>query len=326
MKRWTIPKVGERAVNDVEVFMTVSLYAITVLVWGSTWLAIYFQLGDVPVTVSIFYRFGLAALILLPLMWLAGKLQKTDRSDHLYMVLQGGCLFSFNFICFYTATQYVTSGLVAVVFSLATVFNAVNNRFFWGEHIPMRVLVAGGLGTCGLVLLFLPELEGHGGSGSISVDTLKGLALSVVGTYSFSLGNMISKRHSLKGIKPLTTNAYAMTYGTLILAVILLLTAQPLVIDVRSQYLGALFYLSIFGSIVGFTTYLTLVARLGANKAAYATVMFPVVALILSSWFEDYHWQMSSFIGLGLTMVGNIVINGGLKNHRGLVLSNKTPT
>jgi len=288
-----------------------SLYAVTVIIWGSTWLAIYFQLGEVPVNVSVFYRFALAAALLLPWMWFTGKLQKTDRSDHLFMVLQGACLFSFNFICFYNATHYITSGLVAVVFSLATLFNAVNNRFFWKETIPRTVLFAGGIGSTGLVLLFLPELTGKVQGSSSSLDTLKGLGLAGLGTYLFSLGNMISKRHSLKGIKPITTNAYGMAYGTLILAGILLVTLQPLVVDSSTQYLGALLYLSILGSIVGFTTYLTLVARLGANKAAYTTVMFPVVALMLSSWFEGYEWQVTSFIGLALTILGNLIINFG---------------
>ncbi len=289
--------------------MNIFLYATTVLIWGSTWIAIYFQLGDIPVSVSVFYRFALAALLLLPAMWLTGKLQPTDRSDHRFLLLQGACLFSFNFICFYTATQYVTSGLVAVVFSLATLFNAVNNRIFWKESIPQKVMVAGGLGTTGLILLFMPELTSKADDPSRVMDTVKGLVLAGVGTYLFSLGNMISKRHSLKGIKPITTNAYAMTYGALILAGILWITAQPLVIDTQPRYLGALLYLSLFGSIIGFTAYLTLVARLGANRAAYATVMFPVVALLLSSWFESYHWQLSSFVGLGLTMIGNWVIN-----------------
>jgi len=297
-----------------------SLYVITVLIWGSTWLAIYFQLGDVPVNVSVFYRFALAAALLLPWMWFTGKLQKTDRSDHTFMVLQGACLFSFNFICFYNATQYITSGLVAVVFSLATLFNAVNNRFFWKETIPKTVLIAGVIGTTGLVLLFLPELKGKVQGSVVSLDTFKGLALAGLGTYFFSLGNMISKRHSLKGIKPITTNAYGMAYGTLLLAGTLFFTEQPLVIDTSTEYLGALFYLSIFGSIVGFTTYLTLVARLGTDKAAYTTVMFPVVALMLSSWFEGYEWQISSFIGLGLTMFGNLIINFGvLKRLRPLL-------
>jgi len=289
--------------------MNVFLYIATVLIWGTTWLAIYFQLGEVPVNVSVFYRFALAALILLPSLWLGGKLQSTDRSDHLFMVLQGACLFSFNFICFYTATQYISSGLVAVVFSLATLFNALNNRFFWKESIPKTVLIAGVTGTLGLVLLFLPELNGSNGEGGFSHSTLKGFTFACIGTYLFSLGNMISKRHSLKGLKPITSNAYGLCYGTAILVGVLLVTAEPLVVDLRPQYLGALFYLSIFGTIIGFTTYLTLVARLGANKAAYATVMFPVVALLLSSWFEGYHWQISSTFGLGLTILGNLIIN-----------------
>ncbi|WP_250657137.1 DMT family transporter [Alkalimarinus coralli] len=303
--------------------MSASLYIITVLIWGTTWLAIYFQLGDVPVNVSVFYRFLLAAAVLLPLMWLSGRLQKTNRTDHIFMVLQGACLFSFNFICFYNATLFISSGLVAVVFSLATLFNAANNRLLWKEAIPQRVLIAGAVGSTGLLLLFLPELGGQQPGHWFSVDTLKGLALAVTGTYLFSLGNMISKRHSLKGIKPITTNAYGMAYGALILACVLVLTSQPLVIDMRPQYLGALFYLSIFGSIIGFTTYLTLVARLGANKAAYATVMFPVVALLLSSWFEGYQWQVSSFIGLALTMVGNGIINWGSSKREATVIASR---
>ncbi|MFT5717197.1 MAG: drug/metabolite transporter (DMT)-like permease [Oleiphilaceae bacterium] len=291
--------------------MNILLYLTTVLIWGTTWLAIYFQLGDVPVNVSIFYRFALAALILLPSLWLTGKLQVTDRSDHLFMVLQGACLFSFNFICFYTAIQYISSGLAAVVFSLSTLFNAINNRFFWKERIPKAVLIAGVAGTSGLVLLFLPELSASNSEGAVSNSVLKGFAFACIGTYLFSLGNMISKRHSLKGLKPITSNAYSICYGTAISVGVLFVTAEPLVVDLRPQYLGALFYLSIFGTIIGFTTYLTLVARLGANKAAYATVMFPVVALMLSSWFEGYHWQISSTIGLGLTILGNLIINFG---------------
>ena len=293
--------------------MTSALYALTVLIWGSTWLAIYFQLGEVAVNVSVFYRFALAALLLLPWMWWTGKLQKTDRSDHGFMILQGLCLFSLNFMCFYTATQYISSGLVAVVFSLATLYNAVNNRIFWKEQIPAKVVLAGIIGSSGLVLLFWPEFAGQ----QVSSDTVKGLLLAALGTYFFSLGNMISKRHSLKGVQPLTTNAYAMTYGTLVLALILVLTQQPLAFDFSMEYVTALVYLSVFGSIIGFTAYLTLVARLGANRAAYATVMFPVIALLLSSWFEGYAWQWQSFVGLTLTMLGNVLINfQGLKGFR----------
>jgi len=163
----------------------------------------------------------------------------------------------------------------------------------------------------------MPELDSIGGGAVFSNATIKGFTFACIGTYLFSLGNMISKRHSLKGLKPITSNAYGICYGTAILMGVLFVTAEPLVVGLRPQYLGALFYLSIFGTIIGFTTYLTLVARFGANKAAYATVIFPVVALILSSWFEGYHWQVSSAIGLGLTILGDFIINfGALKTMR----------
>ena len=284
--------------------MNVALYLATVLIWGTTWLAIYYQLGEVPVSVSVFYRFALAALIMVLGMRLLGRLQATNRRDHLYLLLQGGCLFSFNFICFYTATETVASGLVSVVFSLASIFNAVNNRLIWKEPIPPRVLVAGVIGAVGLMLLFWPEVDAD----EMGLEAAEGVALAVLGTYLFSLGNMITRRNGAMGLHPTTTNTYAMVYGTLILGLLLVVTGQPLVMPSSEAYLPALLYLSVFGSVIGFTTYLMLVNRVGPNHAAYATVMFPVIALFLSSLYEGYVWHTASFIGLGLVLAGNLVL------------------
>ena len=289
--------------------MNLILYVLTVLIWGTTWLAIALQLGSVPVVVSVFYRFALAAVILLAIMLLTKKLQPTSGRDQQFMLLQGACLFSCNFLFFYNATAYISSGLVAVVFSLATVFNAINNRLFYRETIPKTVLIAAVFGVIGLLLLFLPELQSSTSFDREIKTTLFGLLLAALGTYCFSLGNMISKRHSLRGLRPATSNAYAMTYGAIILAAILLVQQQPLVIDSEMPYLASLLYLSVIGSIVGFTLYLTLVARIGTNRAAYATVLFPIIALLLSSIYEDYQWQLSGILGLVLTMLGNLVIN-----------------
>lgn len=287
--------------------MNALLYSSTVLIWGTTWLAIYYQLGEIPVAVSVFYRFALAAVVMLLMMKLWGKLQTVTRRDHGFMVLQGGCLFSLNFLCFYKATEYIPSGLVSVVFSLAILFNALNSRWFWGEAITARVLSAAIVGVAGLLFLFAPQW-----GGGFSSDALPGLGLAALGTYFFSLGNMISRRHGEQGLSPLTTNSYAMAYGTAILALILLFQGQPLLMPVGARYYAALFYLSIFGSVIGFTTYLLLVNRIGANQAAYATVMFPVIALILSSWFENYEWTWTSFVGLGLALAGNLIMQPGL--------------
>lgn len=282
------------------------LYISTVLIWGTTWLAIYFQLGEIPLLLSVFYRFALATVLFLPLMFLFGKLQKTTARDHFFMLLQGACLFSFNFICFYTATQYAASGLISVIFSLATLYNAVNNRILYREAITRRVIVAAIIGVFGLLLLFWNEIISSGWS----VKTLGGLGLAALGTYFFSLGNMISKRHSLNGLNPLTSNAWGMAYGSLILAGLLAITQTPIVIPTDSRYIMALVYLAVFGSIIGFTTYLMLVARIGANQAAYATVLFPVIALMLSSIFEGYVWNLPSYIGLGLIIIGNLIMTG----------------
>ncbi|QFU75608.1 DMT family transporter [Halioglobus maricola] len=284
--------------------MNAVLYLSTVFIFGTTWLAIYYQIGEVPVTVSVFYRFALAAIIMLVGVRLLGKLQHTTWRDQGYLFLQGCCLFSFNFLCFYTATETIASGLVSVVFSLASIFNAINNRLIWKEAIPLRVVAAGAIGALGLVLLFLPELQGEG----VSLVSPRGVFLAILGTYLFSLGNMITRRNGSVGLHPVTTNTYAMAYGALILALVLILTQQPLVMPTAAEYFPALLYLSVFGSVIGFTTYLLLVNRIGPNHAAYTTVLMPVIALFLSSWFEGYVWYVTSYVGLGLVLLGNLVL------------------
>lgn len=277
---------------------------LVVMIWGTTWIAIYWQLGTVPPLASVFYRFVIAALLLLPILKLFNKVQPVTRTDHYFFVLQGCFLFSFNFICFYIATQYIVSGLASVIFSTATLFNAANNRWFWGEKPETRTYIAGALGVTGLTFLFWHELV----SGTWSLDTLRGLALGLFGTYLFSLGNMVSIRNSKNNLQPLTTIGYSMIYGAIILAITMTATQTPAIWDPRPLYIGSLLYLAIPGSILAFTVYLTLVQRIGANKAAYATVMFPVVALTLSSIFEGYIWQFLSIVGLALVLLGNMIL------------------
>lgn len=286
--------------------MNLFLYTITVLIWGTTWLAIYFQLGDIPVLVSVFYRFALATIMLLPMMFLLGKLGRVNRRDHLFILAQGACLFCFNFICFYNATRFINSGLVSVVFSLATIYNIINNRLFFKEAISRSSVIYASMGVCGLTLLFWQDFTGD----NWSINSVYGVGLAALGTAFFSLGNMISKRNSQQGIAPLTTNAWGMLYGSVILALIIFATHTPLTLPDNNRYLLALFYLSLFGSVIGFTTYMMLIARIGANRAAYATVMFPIIALLLSSIFETYQWHWTAVAGLMLTIAGNLAING----------------
>ncbi|MGH1541477.1 MAG: DMT family transporter [Arenicella sp.] len=283
--------------------MTLFLYSLTVIIWGTTWIAISLQNGSVDSLVSIFYRFALAGLTLLPCLLLLGKIQKTRLKDHLWFVMQGFCLFCVNFICFYTASKSMASGLLSIIFSAAIFYNAFNNRIFFGVRPAKSIYTAGLLGISGLVLLFWQELQDT----SASRELLIGIGLSALGTYLFSLGNMITVRLAKHKIQPLTSNAYGMNYGALIMLLIIWLSDTPINWDYRSEYIYSLVYLAIPGSIIGFTAYLSLVNRIGANQAAYATVLFPVIALAISSVFEGYTWGWLNSLGLVCVLLGNAV-------------------
>lgn len=283
--------------------MNAILFVTTVLIWGSTWIAIALQVGPVPVLVSVFYRFATAGVVMLAVLALAGRLRIPPRGDRIWIVAQALCLFSMNFICFYTAARYVPSGLVSVIFSLSTLFNAVNARLFFGERITARMILASALGVAGLVLLFGPGL----GAGQ-SAGIVRGALLACAGTMLFSLGNMVSRRNSAAGIAPVTANAWGMGCGALILLALIGVTGAPVIAPPNGVYLGAMLYLAIIGSVVGFTTYLLMVARIGSARAAYATVLFPIVALALSTVYEGYVWHWPGILGISLALLGNLVM------------------
>ncbi len=284
--------------------MNLFLYLLTVLIWGTTWIALKLQLGVVAIPVSIVYRFALAAVVLFAILLLSRRLQPVNRRGHLICLAQGLCLFCVNFMCFLTASQWVPSGLVAVVFSTATLWNALNARVFFGQRIATNVLGGGGLGLMGLGLLFWPELAGH----AASRETLIGLALALLGTLCFSAGNMLSSLQQKAGLKPLTTNAWGMLYGSIMLGGYCLVRGTPFDVDWSVQYIGSLLYLVIPGSVIGFTAYLTLVGRMGPERAAYCTVLFPLVALNVSAFAEGYQWTAPALMGLVLVMAGNVLV------------------
>lgn len=292
------------------------LYSAVLIAWGGSWLAIKWQEGPVPVALSILYRFGLATVMMLLIVILLGKLQKTSRRDQFFCLLQGLCLFSLNFLAFYQATHYIASGLVAVVMSTATLFNALHNRLIWNTRPAASFRLGAVLGIAGLSLLFWSDLVAQ----QWSLDSLKGIGFALLGTWLFSLGNMVGVRHGRAGVTAFTSTSWGMLYGCAILALLipLQLLAQGESLstltlwDPNPQYLTGLLYLAVIASVVGFTTYLMLISRIGANNAAYALVITPILALTLSSVFEYYQWTGTSLAGLAVIMLGNVVVMGGL--------------
>lgn len=280
------------------------LYALVVVIWGTTWIAIVMQQGMVSVTVSIFWRFLVAALAMVIVLGLAGRLRKISLKDHLYCLLQGCCVFGFNFVCFYHAASYISSGLESVIFSMAVLYNAVNSMLFFRQRPHPNLLPAAALGIIGIIALFWHDLMAT----QMAPSLLIGVGLSALGTFGFSLGNMISTRHQLRGLEILSTNTYAMFYGALVMAAISLFNGDRFMPELSVRYLGSLLYLAIFGSVIAFGAYFTLVGRIGASQAAYSTLLFPLVALTLSTLYEGYVWHANAVIGLVLILLGNLVM------------------
>ena len=281
-----------------------SLYLASVLIWGSTWFAIKFQLGVVAPEVSLVYRFALAATILLAFCLLTRRSLVYSPGQHGFIALQGLFLFSSNYLVFYWATELLTSGIVALLFSTVILMNIVNGAIFIGNRVNPRVIVGAGFGIGGIAAIFWSELA----LVENNADTWRGLWMCLVATWFASVGNIISARNQRRGIPVVQSNAWGMLYGASIMFVYALIGGVPFDFDHAAAYSVSLLYLSVFGSILAFGSYLTLIGRIGADRAAYAAVLFPVIALGLSTLFEDYQWTLRAVFGFALVLLGNYIV------------------
>ncbi len=281
-----------------------ALYLITVLIWGSTWLAIEFQLGRVAPEVSVFYRYVLAAGLLFVWSIVKRLRLRFGLREHLRFALLGLLLFCLNYILAYHAQRYVTSALIAVAFSMILWMNIINARLFLGIRSSRTVLFGALLGLLGIGAMFWPSIV------ELSLDdaTVIGALLGMAGAYAASLGNMVSQSSQRRGLPIIQSNAWGMAYGALFTGLIVLRLDRPIVFDWSSEYVLSLLYLTLFGSIIGFGAYLQLLGRIGAHKAGYATVLFPVVALMLSMRFEGLQLDGMVAGGMALALVGNYFV------------------
>ncbi|UCH60656.1 MAG: DMT family transporter [Anaerolineales bacterium] len=280
------------------------LYLTTVLIWGSTWLAIKFQLGETDPVLSVAYRFTLASLLLLGFSKLRGLNLRFSPRQHLLIALQGVLLFSINYLLVYLAELHLTSGLVAVVFSTLVFMNIFMGALLLGTPVRWNVVLGGALGLIGVALVFFPELRDY----SLQDKGIAGLLLSFVSTLLASLGNITAARNQRSGLPVVQTNAYGMGYGAIAMYAYAVIAGVPFSFSVAPAYLGSLIYLAIFGSMIAFGAYLTLLGRIGADRAAYTSLLFPLVALGISTLFEGYAWNSSAILGVMLVIAGNLLI------------------
>jgi drug/metabolite transporter (DMT)-like permease len=280
------------------------MFFLTVLIWGATWYAIEFQLGVVDVEVSLAYRYALAAG--LAFIWCAARRLPLGFGweGHRYFILLGLFLFGLNYLSAYHAQVYISSALNAIGFSAMIWMNIVNARLFFGTFIAARTYIGAAMGLAGIVIIFWPEVEVLSWSDTIVI----GACFSLLGALLASFGNIVSQAAQKRRLPVMQANAWGMFYGALLNGGLALILGRPVVFDYSVTYIGSLLFLAVFGSVVAFACYLTLLGRIGLERAGYAAVMVPVVALLLSAFLEGLQLTTHILVGMALAVGGNVFI------------------
>ena len=282
-----------------------TLYVVTVLSWSVSWYALKVNADTfVAPTVSVVWRFVMAATIMFVWVRLAGGRLRFGPRDQMAFAAMGVTMCSTNFIRFYHASETIVSGLLAVVFSLASVVNLLFNAAR-GQVAGARRWFGAALGACGIALLYWPELAD-------GTTALWGLMLCIAGTISFCTGNVVSQALQARAVPVLSASAWGMAYGAVWAFVLALVLGFELTFDPSADYVVSLLFLTLVSTVLAFWAYLNLIGRIGAGRAAYATVMFPILALLVSTSIEGYEWTWLALGGVALALLGNLfVLRGG---------------
>ena len=276
------------------------LFLIPTFIWGSSWYVITFQIGDTDPLFSVGYRFALASVILL----VYGKRAKLNfrfsTRNHFFIALQGLCLFGINYWLVYMAEVKLTSGLVAVIFSGLIFMNVFLNSIILKAPVRRNVVIGGIVGAIGIFLIFKDELVAF----SFSDENFIAFLMALVSVILASTGNILSAFNQRQKIPVIQTNAFGMLYGSVIVMLIGILSGKSMTIDLNFSYIASLLYLSVFGSIIAFTTYLNLLGKIGPDKSGYISLVMPVIALFISTFLEGYQWTLYGFFGLLLILGG----------------------
>lgn len=281
-----------------------TLYILTILIWGTTWIAIKFQIQNVSPLISVPYRFLIAAFFMFLYCYIRKIKIKHSFKDHIFMWGQGIFLFGINYWLVYKAEIYLPSGLVAVTYSTLMIMNVINSFIFLRLPVTRSVLLGSFAGIIGILLIFSPEITNF----KYSINNLRSVSFGFLSALSLSFGNIIAARNQKHNLSLIPTTAISMSYGSVTLLLVATITGKSFMIPFNTTYLSSLLYLSIFGSLFAYYFYLTLIERLGASKASYAIILVPVVALIMSSIFENYSWNWQSLSGVMLLTIGNFTI------------------
>ncbi len=282
---------------------TIAQYILMTLLWGTTWFIAKFQVGVVDPLVSVSYRFIVASLVLLSIASIKRVPLKATRREHTLLLFMGATTFAINYVLIYIALKYIPSGMVAILFSTAVFWCAINSALFLKHPLQKQVLFGGLIGYVGVLVISHDIIE----SVEFSRDTLIGIVVTLLSTYIASLGSITSEylvRTSKKSM--LLINGLGMLYGGLFLLVVSLLTKRDLMIDFSLAYIGSFIYLAVIGTAFGFTIYLSLIHKIGSPKASTILLITPLTALVISFFMREYQITPYLFLGSLFITIGNL--------------------
>jgi drug/metabolite transporter (DMT)-like permease len=286
------------------------LFIITLICWSPTWYVIKFQLGYVDPLVSVFYRFFIAAIIIFIYLIYKKKNLKFSLNHHIWFLLFGICLYSLNYVFFYLSNTYLISAFPAIVFSTIIIMNILGDSFYFKKKPSLKTLIGSTIGMIGIAIIFNDEIFNF----TLSNGRHVGLFLALLGTFFASTGNMVHQRNLNNNLASMPSIAYSMLYGSLVTLLITQIKGTELLFDYSFSYIASLAYLSIIGSIFAFIFYLKLLEKVGAGRAGYVGALMPVLALLISTVFENLEWQTDLIVGLPILLIGAVlVINQKIK-------------
>lgn len=279
-------------------------FIIFTLIWSSTWIVIRDQLGVVPPQWSVTYRFAIAAVAMAAVAKWKGNSLRLDRGGIIAAIITGLAQFCVNFNCVYLAERYITSGIVATVFATLLIPNSLLAWAFLGQRPGRRFLAAGAVAVAGVALLFWNEVR----TSTVSADrVIVGMALTLLGLWGASVANVYQAGKEARRHPLLALLAWSMAFGALFDAIIAVAIAGPPTFDPRPGYIAGVLYLSLAATVLAFSLYIPVVRKIGPGKAAYSSVMVPILAMALSTAFEGYRWTGLAIAGAALAIGGMLL-------------------
>ena len=284
-------------------------FLLVTLIWSSTWIVIKDQLGPDPATAvppvwSVTYRFLISSAAMLAIAVTVGQGLRLARGGHVLAVLLGTLQFVVNYNFVYASELYITSGLAAVVFALLVIPNSILAFLLFGQKVTGRFILGSAVAMAGVALLFVQEVRAAGTS---TADVLKGLGFVLAAVLAASVANVMQLMPAIRGRPLAPILGFAMLYGALLDGGFAWAFVGPPVVESRPGYWIGLAYLGLFASALAFWLYFQIIRKVGPAKAAYSSVLIPIIAMLLSTLFEEYRWSPLALAGGALGLAGLII-------------------